>query len=189
MVCFAGINLVLSSRISYLFAEKKYEEIKKRISISMDYILCIGIAICFGLIGIAKRFVPLFFGPGYDKTIELLQLMAPLIVIIGISNCLGAQYYTPAGLRAKSAKYIIIGSIINLFMNLLLIPRIRSIGAVIATIIAELMISVLYLHSCDGYYQWTRLHKKHRSQRRKSASQSKGKKTKKQRREIRWKKL
>ena len=151
-VCFTGINLVLQSRISYLFAEKKYEEIKDRIEKSMDYILFVGIAICCGLIGIAERFVPLYFGSGYEKTIILLQMMAPLVVIIGISNCLGSQYYNPAGLRAKSAKFIIIGSVTNLVLNLLLIPYLKSIGAVIATICAEITISILYLHFCDGYY-------------------------------------
>ena len=74
------------------------------------------------------------------------------MVIIGISNCLGSQYYNPAGLRAKSAKFIIIGSVTNLVLNLLLIPYLKSIGAVIATICAEITISILYLHFCDGYY-------------------------------------
>ena len=72
-VCFAGVNAVLHSRISYLFTEKKYEEIKQRISASMDYILFIGIGICFGIIGVAQRFVPLYFGPGYEKVIPILN--------------------------------------------------------------------------------------------------------------------
>ena len=151
-VCFAGVNLVMSSRISYLFSEERYDEIKHNISVSMDYILFIGIAICFGLIGIAGRFVPLFFGSGYEKTIILLQLMSPLVIIVGISNCLGSQYYTPAGLRSQSAKYIIIGSIVNLVLNLFLIPKFQSIGAVIASTIAEIVISAMYLHFCDEYY-------------------------------------
>ncbi len=151
-VCFAGVNLVFQSRISYLFAQKKYDEIKQRIYVSMDYILFIGIAICFGLIGVSDRFVPLFFGPGYDNTIILLQLMAPLTVIVGVSNCLGSQYYNPAGLRAQSAKYIIIGSIVNLVLNIAFIPKLRSIGAVIATLIAELIIATLYIKSSNGYY-------------------------------------
>lgn len=152
-VCFAGVNAVLHSRISYLFTEKKYEEIKQRIAASMDYILFIGIGICFGIIGVAQRFVPLYFGPGYEATILLLQLMSPLIIIVGISNCLGDQYYNPAGLRAQSAKYIITGSVINLILNLIFIPRLKSTGAVIATLIAETVISVLYFSNCSGYYR------------------------------------
>ena len=152
-ICFAGVNAVLHSRISYLFTEKKYEEIKQRIAASMDYILFIGIGICFGIIGVAQRFVPLYFGPGYEATILLLQLMSPLIIIVGISNCLGDQYYNPAGLRAQSAKYIIIGSVVNLILNLIFIPRLKSTGAVIATLIAETVITVLYFYNCDGYYR------------------------------------
>lgn len=156
-LCFAGVNSVLSSRISYLFSQKKYQEIKDRIAVSMEFILSVGVAICFGLIGVSERFVPFFFGPGYENTIFLLQFMSPLIVIIGISNCLGSQYYTPAGLRSKSAKFIIAGSVINLILNLLLIPKLKSSGAVIATIVAELTITGLYLYYCDGYYSFVRL--------------------------------
>ena len=150
-VTFAGLNSVLGSRIAYLFAENKTAEIKTRIAQSMDYILFIGIGACFGILGVAKRFVPFFFGAGYEKTIDLLMLMSPLIIIIGISNCLGSQYYNPAGLRALSAKFIIAGSCINLVLNVLLIPRFESMGAVYATLAAEGAIAALYLRFCNGY--------------------------------------
>lgn len=154
-LAFVGVNAVLQSRISYLFAENKHEEIKKHINNSFNFVLFISIGLVFGIIGIADRFVPVYFGEGYDKTIVLMQYMAPLVLIVGISNCLGSQYYNPAGLRAKSAKYIVVGSMTNLFLNILLIPYLKSEGAVIATIIAEVLISFLYLKNCNGYYQFS----------------------------------
>jgi len=72
-------------------------------------------------------------------------------LIIGISNCLGSQYYTPAGLRKTSAKFIIIGSVVNLLLNLILIPYLWSYGAVISSLIAETTISILYLKFCGDY--------------------------------------
>ncbi|MDO4619782.1 MAG: flippase [Lachnospiraceae bacterium] len=150
-VTFTALNAVLSSRIAFLFKEKKYDEIRKRIDDSINYILFVGIGACFGLIGVADRFVPVFFGPGYEEVIPILQLLSPVVVIIGISNCLGSHYFTPAGLRSKSAKFIICGSVVNLCMNLMLIPRFKSIGAVIGTLAAESVITVLYLIFCDGY--------------------------------------
>lgn len=148
---FISVNTVMEARISYLFAENRINEIKCRINKSMDYILLLGYGAMFGIIGVAKVFVPIFFGEGFESVTYLLYWMAPLIVIIGISNCLGSQYYTPAGLRKQSAMYIIIGSCVNLIMNLILIPKSGSIGAVIGSIIAELTISVLYLLKCRGY--------------------------------------
>lgn len=148
---FVSVNTVMSARISYLFSENKISEIKARIEKSINFILMLGFAASFGIIAIASDFVPVFFGSGYDEVVKLLYWMAPLILIIGISNCLGSQYYTPAGLRAQSSKYIIIGSVTNLVINLILIPKLGATGAVIGSIIAELTISVLYFLNCDKY--------------------------------------
>ena len=110
-----------------------------------------GIGICFGLIGVAGRFVPIFLGPGYDRVITMLRLMSPIVIIIGVSNCLGSQYYTPSGNRRLSARFIIIGALVNLTLNLILIPRFWGYGAIVASLIAESVITVLYFKYCKGY--------------------------------------
>lgn len=148
---FTSVNAVLGARISFLFFQEKYSEIKKNIHLSIDYVMFIGVGICFGLISISNTFVPVFFGSGWGKVVLILQLFSPQVIIIGISNCLGSQYYTPAGLRKKSAMYIIIGAIVNLILNLVLIPKFASAGATFASIIAELTISILFLKNSDGY--------------------------------------
>ena len=148
---FSSLNMVLGSRLSFLFAEKRYDEIKERIADSTNYILFMGIGMCFGVIGVAKRFVPIYLGPGYDRVITMLMLMSPIVIIIGISNCLGSQYYTPAGYRKLSARYIIIGAVVNLMLNLVLIPKYWGYGAIVASLIAETVITVLYLKNCNGY--------------------------------------
>lgn len=150
-ITFTSLNTVFGSRISYLFAEKKEEEIRKKINISINYILFIGIGICFGLIAVANKFIPIFFGEGYERTAILVKILSPLVIIIGISNCLGSQYYTPAGLRNKSAKIIIFGAFMNLILNLILIPKFWGIGAALATIVAELTITLMYLKYSNGY--------------------------------------
>ncbi|OXC49000.1 sugar transporter [Lactobacillus crispatus] len=150
-VTFTAVNSVLGARISFLFFQKKYAEIKQRIRVSLDYIMFIGAGVCFGLIEISNTFVPVFFGNGWEKVVLILQLFSPQVIIIGISNCLGSQYYTPAGLRKQSAIYIIVGAAVNLVLNLCLIPYFASAGATIASIIAELTISILYLKNSNGY--------------------------------------
>lgn len=110
-----------------------------------------GFGCCFGIMGVAKTFVPFFFGPGYDQVVGLLYLFSPIIVIIGISNCLGSQYYTPCGKRKESTNYLIAGSVVNLILNLLMIPRFGAEGAAIASVIAETVVSVLYVKFSCGY--------------------------------------
>lgn len=148
---FTSVNSVMTARLSYLFAIEKYDEIHRRIEKSMNFIFWAGFGCAFGLVGIAIRFVPLFFGDGYEPVVKLLYLMAPLVLIIGVSNCLGSHYYTPGGRRKESAKYIIIGSIVNLCLNLLLISLLGACGAAVASVAAELIITVLYVRSSNGY--------------------------------------
>lgn len=147
---FTSVNAVMGARISYLFAEKRYEEIQRRIRRSMDFIFLLGFGCTFGILGVASQFVPVFFGDGYEPVARLLYLMSPLLLIIGVSNCLGSQYFTPSGQRKRSAKVIVLGSCVNLCMNLIFIPQLGAIGATIGTIIAEGIISVLYVRMSDG---------------------------------------
>ncbi|MCR4734990.1 MAG: oligosaccharide flippase family protein [Treponema sp.] len=149
---FGSLNTVMGSRISYLYAQNKFDEIKEKIIKSMDFVLFIAVGCCFGLIGVANRFVPFFFGDGYAETIPLLYILSPIVLIIGISNCLGSYYYTPSGKRMQSAIYLIIGAVCNLIANIILIPRFRANGAAIGSIIAEIIISVLYFCNCKGFY-------------------------------------
>ena len=148
---FTSVNAVLGARISYLFKNNQADEIKDKIRKSLDFIMFLGFAAVFGIIGVARNFVPLFFGEGYEQVIPLLYVMCPIVLIVGVSNCLGSQYYTPSGKRAQSTKYLIAGSIVNLFLNLLLIPFYGAIGATIGSIFAELSITILYVRNCDGF--------------------------------------
>ena len=147
-----SINTVVSSRISFLFAKEAHVEIKQKLETTMNFILFLSIPITFGLIGVAKRFVPLFFGKGYDETIAILCFMSPLMIIIGISNCLGSLYFTPSGQRARSNKGIVTGAVVNLVLNLILIPFFASRGAVIASVVAESTITGIYLYMSRDYF-------------------------------------
>lgn len=150
-IAFIAINGVMESRSSYLFAQNQVDKAKNLFYETMEYVLFISTGITFGICAVAGDFVPWFYGPGYSPVATLMTIMSPLVIIIGISFSLGSQYYTPAGLRAKSAKFLIIGSIINLLLNVILIPGLKANGAAIASVIAELIITGLYVGFCNDF--------------------------------------
>lgn len=147
-VSFVSIHSVMCSRISYLFKNKKEEEIKELRNQTFQITLLLSLGAMFGLIGISSIFVPIFFGDGYEKTIILLQILACLIPIICISGVLGSTYYTPYGKRKQSSYFLIIGAILNLLLSTPLILFYKSIGAAIASIVAEVLIMILYIIYC-----------------------------------------
>lgn len=152
-----SLNTVMTSRQSYLFAEGKNDEIKDKINKSFEYLFALAIACMFGVIGIARNFVPWFFGNGYEPVIGLLYLMSPLPFIICISNILGNQYLTPSGQRARSSKGIIAGALTNFILNSAFIPYFGADGATVASVAAELVISIIYVHMSKGYVSWKQL--------------------------------
>ena len=156
-VVFVAVNSVMGARISYLFAANKLDEIKNRISRSMDFIYLLAYGAMFGILGVAKQFVPLFFGKGFEPVVYLLYLMLPLILVVGTSNCLGSQYYTPSGQRKRSAKVVVLGAVVNLFLNLFFIPKYGAYGATVASVIAELTITIIYVQMSNSYITWPQL--------------------------------
>ena len=147
-----SIITVVSSRLSFLFTKEDHAEIKRKITQTLSFVTLVSIPISFGICAIASRFVPLFFGKGYDETVFMIYLLAPLTVIVGLSNCFGSLYFTPSGQRSRSNKAIVTGAIINLFFNLLFINIWNARGAAIASLVAESSITVMYLFMARKYY-------------------------------------
>lgn len=140
-----SLNSVLSSRMTYLFKNSSKEVFRSRLRFIMMANMFFAIPMCFGIIGISNTLVPAFFGDGYDKVVGLLCVTSTLLVIIGISNCLEQQYYTPSGKRKQSNKYVISGAVTNLFLNMLMIPKFGSYGACIASVAAECVVTFVYV--------------------------------------------
>lgn len=152
-----SLNTVMSARQSYLFSTGRTDEIKKKIDQSFDYLFALAIPLMFGLMGVARNFVPWFFGKDFEPVVKILCVMSPLPWVISISNILGSQYLTPSGQRARSSKGIITGACVNFALNSLLIPRYGAAGATIASVAAELVISIIYVHMSKGFVSWGQL--------------------------------
>lgn len=150
-VILLSINTVMTSRMSYLFAQQKIQEIKHRLEQSLSFILMLAYPLTFGIIGISKNFVPWFFGDGFAPVALLLCIYSPMLLIVGISNCLGTQYLTPSGQRGRSSKGIIAGAIVNVILNLIFIPYFGAIGATVASLIAELIIACVYFYMSRNF--------------------------------------
>ena len=146
-----SLNTVLSPRMAYLYKSNKKDELKNRLKQSLQFVSFLAVPMVFGLIAITPGFVQWFLGDGYEKVNILLPIFAPIILIIALSNCLGGQCLTPCGKRGKSAFALWAGAIVNFIVNLILIPYCGSVGAVIASVLAELIITLLYFYLSREY--------------------------------------
>ena len=108
-----SFNAVMSARMSYLFGTGRMEEIHKRFQDSLDFVLLMAMPIMLGLAGIAAQFIPWFLGNGYLPVTFLMYVCSPLVLVVGLSDCIGSQILTPGGKRAQSGKVIVAGAMVN----------------------------------------------------------------------------
>lgn len=140
-----SLGTVMLPAMSSAFAQGKQDEIVKSIKLAFKFIFMISFALLLGLIGVASRFVPIFYGDGYNPVVPLIILMAPILLIIGISNVIGKQFLLPTQQQGAYTISIVAGACVNFILNLILIHFLDAVGASIATVFAELSVTMVQI--------------------------------------------
>lgn len=140
-----SLGTVMIPRIGYHFEKHDTEIIENYMYRSYQFVWFLGLPLCLGLIAVVENFVPWFYGDGYLPVIPLLQILSLLLLAIGINNVTGVQYLIPSKKQNIFTLTVIIGSVTNLFANAILIPILNSLGAAIASVLAETVIAIVQI--------------------------------------------
>lgn len=141
MTIATSLGTVMLPRIAATYAEGDTKKIKRYMNKSFSFIMMIALPLMLGIISVSYKFVPIFYGKGYDKVSPLLCIISPIIVLIGLSNVTGTQYLLPTKQQNKYTISVVIGALVNFLLNIFLIKKYASIGASIATVIAEFFVT------------------------------------------------
>ena len=146
LLVFSSLGTVMLSRNSYDIIHSNKNIYINNIKKTIKYVIFIATPMCFGIIAISNNFYPWFFGKGYAKVSLLLIIFSFMILPSGLGNVLGYQYLIPMGEDLKYALVYIIVAIINLLLNIVLIPRFLSCGAAFASVVAETIAPILMIY-------------------------------------------
>ena len=91
----------------------------------------------------AKESVLFLSGEAYAQAILPMQIIMPTLVLIGLTNIMGIQMLVPMGQEKKVLYSEIAGAVMDLILNMILIPRVASPGAAIGTLAAEIIVWIL----------------------------------------------
>lgn len=137
-----GISTVLFPRaVSVLNTENKGNFLSL-FSRSTEGTMLIACAFSFGIAAVSAEFTPVFFGPGFEACAALIVAFAPIIILKSLSAVVRYQYLVPMHEEHCFTWSVLAGACVNLAVNLLLIPLLGAMGAVLGTMIAELVACV-----------------------------------------------
>mgnify|MGYP004459166033 CR=1 FL=1 len=138
----SSLGIVMLPRMSKLIGENNENDFNSLFEKSILFAMFMSTSLGFGIMTVAKEFVPLFFGIGFNKCIMILYLLLPSSMFLAFGNVVQTQYLIP---RKKDRIFIIalfVGAITNLIFNCMLIPKLGSIGAATGTLLAEMFVCI-----------------------------------------------
>ncbi len=144
MAILTSLGVVLLPRMANSYVQGKKNEFKNLADISYRFIMWASCPICFGIISISSNLVPWFLGNEFNKVSLLLKIYAIVVLFIPLSNIAGAAILTPTRRQNKGSFAVLIGALVNFSFNLILIRYYNSLGAAIATIVAEFIVTLIH---------------------------------------------
>ena len=132
-----SLGTVMIPRIAKLYHDKNTNQMKYFIGNSYQFVWLVGIPIMLGLISIVNTFVPVFYGPGFDRIKVLMPIYALCVIPVALSNVTGCQFLIPTKRQNVYTFAVATSAIVNAILNSALIPKYFADGAVVASVIAE----------------------------------------------------
>ena len=145
-----SLGTVVAPRIAQLYHKQDEARIKSYLKKSFQFVWLLGVPIMCGLIGFAHLFVPVFYGPGYEKIEILMPIYSCVVVAVSISNVVGVQYLIPTKQQNVYTMAVVTSAVVNVAMNAVLIPRFLSVGAAAASVAAEAVGASMLLAFLSG---------------------------------------
>lgn len=135
------IDTVLLPRMTNMVSNNEEDSMILLLKKSIHLELFLTIPMMFGLIAIAPKFVFWFFGVKFLMVEQLLIWMSILLVIIPLSSAVVRQYLMPKGKMKEYNYSMLYSALVSIILDIILIPLIGIFGAVVATLVAEFLVS------------------------------------------------
>lgn len=138
----SSLGAVIMPRTSNLIAEGRMDEFRILIQKSYDFVLALAMPLTVGLIFTSPSIILLLSGEGFAPAVLTSQIVASNILMVGLSGVMGIQVLYPLGKINIVILCTLIGAAVNVFFNVLLIPRYGHNGTAGAYMLAEVAVTV-----------------------------------------------
>ena len=125
------------------------EEAKKAIKKGAAAVLFCAIPLSLSLFFFAEDAISIIAGKDFTSSVTLLKMFSPLFVIVGLSNIAGIQVLLSFGKRKEFMRVVIIAGLLNVALNIILVPYLQHVGAGISFLVAEIFVMLCMLYEVN----------------------------------------
>lgn len=151
VVIATSLGTVMLPRCSHLINEGRIDDFNNIIRKAYHFLMFTAVPVTAGVMLLATPITLCFCGTDYDESILVVLYTAPTILFIGITNIIGIQILYPYGKMNLVIISTLVAAVLNVVLNLLLIPPFGATGAAISTFISEFAVLVVQVRLGKGY--------------------------------------
>ena len=137
-----AFGAVMLPRTVHLLSIGEEQKSLEYVDKTMWVVLVITMGCAFGLAGVSTTFAPVYWGEEFRASSQIIAGMTPALVFSAFGNVIRTQFLIPRSFDKEYTVSLVYGAVINIVINILLIPRIGAMGAVVGTIVAEMVLCV-----------------------------------------------
>ena len=150
---FTAFTNVMLPRMSSLLAEGEKEKFQGFINKSFDAMCTFSIPLVLCSIVMAPQIIYILSGDGYEGAILPMRIIMPAVLLVGIAQVFAVQVLLP--MKKDRILFIasLLGASISLVINILVVPKLQSVGSAIVLLSSELVVTLVYVI----YALWNKL--------------------------------
>jgi O-antigen/teichoic acid export membrane protein len=134
-----SISAVIIPRIENALRSGDREAYKNYLDASLHFILIFSVPCCFGLLILAPDIIRLFAGEQYLESIMSVRLLCPIVIIVGLANFVGLQVLYANRRESCYTIAVSVAAVVNAVFNFVMIPVYKQNGAIVGTVLAEMV--------------------------------------------------
>lgn len=138
-----SLGVVLLPRAAYYVEHGLMEEFRSISRKALNFVFVAALPMMLYFMLFAKQGILLLSGEGYDPAVSAMQIIMPTLLFIGLSNILGIQILVPMGKETAVLLSIVVGAVVDLVLNIALIPSYGAVGAAAANMAAEASVAAV----------------------------------------------
>lgn len=146
-----SLGAVLLPRLSFYIENNNTQEFLRLTRKSLNFIFVSAAPMCIYFMVYAKTGILFLSGQGYEQSVIPMMILMPTLIFIGLSNLIGIQIMVPLGKENFLVRSVCYGAIIDLALNLLLVPAMGVVGSAIANMAAELVVVIYQWYAVRDY--------------------------------------
>jgi O-antigen/teichoic acid export membrane protein len=140
-----SLGMVLIPGLAKNLSQKNIPAAQNTLNKSFAFTAFFAVPIGFGLVLLAPEFISAFSSNQFLDATLAMQILAILPLLIGYGYFFGFQILVPDG-RDKEMLWSVLGGVVaGLVLNLTLVPPFRHVGAALANVLSELVVTGLYM--------------------------------------------